>query len=145
MKGRDVVMLKSADSDNERYHKKFESFQSQGYTDENYANVLDDEDRINVKVAKFKRYADYVPLFFTMLKDSYSGKYPDLPKRTIASVLETLLYIFSPFDLVLDSLPLIGLFDDMLILAICIKATKCDVDKYRQWREEQPRLLGSCL
>lgn len=127
-------------SDNERYHKKFESFQSQEYTKADYDKIFDNEEKIKSKAEKFAEYAEYVPLFFLMLKDTFSGKYKEIPKGTLASIAGTLLYVFSPIDLILDVIPVVGLIDDAFILSICVAATASDVAKYKKWRENQQEL-----
>lgn len=102
----------------------------------------DIENGILAKAAtgKLAEYVDYIKLFFSMLKDTFTGKYKEIPKGTIASIVGTLLYVFSPVDIILDAIPIIGLVDDAAIVALCIKATENDVKKYKIWKETSAAL-----
>lgn len=126
--------------DNDRYRKEYDSFESREYSAEDYAKIFDNEEKIRAKAAKFKEYSEYVPLLFAMIKDFVKGNYTEVPKGTIASVIGTLLYIFSPIDLVLDAIPVLGLVDDAIILSICVKAVMSDINKYKKWKENQEEL-----
>lgn len=75
---------------------------------------------------------DYVALFISMLKDSYSRKYP-LPKKTIIAGVFTLMYIINPIDIFPDLIPLIGFVDDLAAFAFAASLIKEDLDKYRAW------------
>ncbi|MBQ9238776.1 MAG: DUF1232 domain-containing protein [Treponema sp.] len=70
-----------------------------------------------------------------MLKDTFSGKYQELPKGTIAAIICTLLYIFSPIDIIPDLLPVVGLVDDAAMVALCIPFVSKDVEAYKRWRD----------
>ena len=81
--------------------EKFEGFKSYQYTDNDFKKVFKNEEKIKEKVKKgnFGEYADYIPLFFEMLKDVFSGKYKEVPVGAIAAIICTLLYILSPIVL----------------------------------------------
>lgn len=122
--------------------KKFEGFKSYKYDDSDFEKVFDNEEKIKEKVKKgnFGEYAEYIPLFFEMLKDVFSKKYKEVPVGSIAAIICTLLYILSPIDLILDIIPVIGWLDDIFILGLCISFVKKDVDKYKQWKENAEKL-----
>ncbi|QUY17440.1 DUF1232 domain-containing protein [Treponema vincentii] len=117
--------------------EKFEGFKSYQYTDNDFEKVFKNEEKIKEKVKKgnFGEYADYIPLFFEMLKDVFSGKYKEVPVGAIAAIICTLLYILSPIDLILDIIPVIGWLDDIFILGLCIPFVKGDLDKYKTWKQ----------
>jgi uncharacterized membrane protein YkvA (DUF1232 family) len=53
----------------------------------------------------------------------------------------TLLYVFNPFDLVPDFLPLLGEVDDAAIISACLLVIEGDLNKYRTWRQARQLTL----
>ena len=68
-----------------------------------------------------------------MLLDSFKGKYP-VPMKTIVVVTFTFLYLISPVDIIPDIFPLIGLVDDVAVLALAASFIKGDLENYRIWK-----------
>jgi uncharacterized membrane protein YkvA (DUF1232 family) len=98
--------------------------------------VLDKEDAILSKVVgPLKTFGKNIKLLFSLVKDYKDGKYTEVPWLTIAAVVGTLFYIFSPIDLIPDFIPFIGLLDDAVVLGICLRAIASDLDAYRRWKE----------
>lgn len=75
----------------------------------------------------------YMQLLFSMLIDSFNGKYP-LPKKTIFVMTFSLLYLISPVDISPDVFPVIGVVDDIAILAFAFNFIKDDLEKYNAWK-----------
>ncbi len=48
-----------------------------------------------------------------------------------------LIYVFNPFDIVPDVLPIIGAVDDATVIAACLMLIERDLNKYRTWKEGQ--------
>ena len=78
-------------------------------------------------------FLDYVILFLKMLRDYISGKYRDVPVRTIAAIVGALVYLLCPADMIPDFIPGIGYIDDAGVLAACIRMVKYDLDKYQDF------------
>ncbi|KKG14175.1 hypothetical protein EO98_09395 [Methanosarcina sp. 2.H.T.1A.6] len=76
---------------------------------------------------------DDLELLFSMLADSFNGKYP-VPKKTVFVITFALLYLISPVDFFPDILPLIGLVDDVAVLAFAFNLIKDDLKNYRVWK-----------
>ena len=47
-----------------------------------------------------------------------------------------LIYFVSPIDIIPDSIPAIGYFDDAAVVAACWKLVESDIEEYEKWREE---------
>ena len=45
----------------------------------------------------------------------------------------TLVYVFSPLDLIPDYIPGVGLLDDASIVGLCIAAIKSDLEAFKAW------------
>lgn len=68
-----------------------------------------------------------------MLLDAFKGKYP-LPTKTALVLIIAFLYLISPVDIIPDIFPLIGLVDDVAVLAFAFSFIKDDLENYRAWK-----------
>ncbi len=84
-----------------------------------------------------KRFVDDGKLLIALVKDWRSGTYRQVMYGTIAAVVFALIYVFDPFDIVPDFLPIIGAVDDATIIGACLMLIERDLNKYRNWRESQ--------
>jgi uncharacterized membrane protein YkvA (DUF1232 family) len=83
--------------------------------------------------ADFRNIWYYLGILFSMLLDSFKGKYP-LPTKTALVLTLAFLYLISPVDIVPDVFPLIGLVDDVAVLAFAFSLIKGDLEYYRAWK-----------
>ena len=54
----------------------------------------------------------------SMIKDCWSGAYPQAPVWVISAAVFALLYVLSPIDLIPDIIPVLGLTDDVAVLSL---------------------------
>ena len=123
--------------DEQKVYETFESFKNKEYSEEDINNVFENEGTIldKMKDENLKRFIDDVKLFFCMLKDFATRKYTEIPMGTILAIVGTLVYILNPFDLIPDFIPAFGYLDDAAVIAVCLKAIKVDIDKYKAFRK----------
>lgn len=106
------------------------------FSADDIAGVLKDEDKGKSKAATgvlAEMYGDICDLF-AMLSAYARGAYRDVPWGSIAAIGAALAYLICPFDLIPDFIPVVGLLDDMVVIGICLKMVKIDLDKFRAWR-----------
>ncbi|MBR5016195.1 MAG: DUF1232 domain-containing protein [Spirochaetia bacterium] len=118
----------------EDLNREFEARESSSEKDVN--RVLRSWAKIMKMVKNNKELAiflDYVVIFIKMLRDYISGKYRDVPVRTIAAIVGALVYLLCPADMIPDFIPGIGYIDDAGVLAACIRMVKYDLDKYQDF------------
>lgn len=75
-------------------------------------------------------------LLLGLVRDARGGRYRAVPVWTLSAVGFTLLYVLNPFDLVPDTLPLVGLLDDAAVVSACLSLVEQDLRDYRAWRRE---------
>jgi len=95
--------------------------------------ALEKEKEIKKKVKEsgvLSGFLDDIDTFFKMLADFLDGEC-DIPLITAIAIAISLLYVFNPFDVVPDFIPWGGKVDDVLILTICLKLIKSDIENYR--------------
>jgi len=78
---------------------------------------------------------DNLQLLFGILRDWISGNYKDVPVGSIIAIIIGLLYFVSPIDIIPDFVPG-GLVDDVVVLGLIIRQVKSDLDKYKEWLDE---------
>jgi uncharacterized membrane protein YkvA (DUF1232 family) len=89
----------------------------------------------NVKLQNVNA-ADVKEKFFTlgrMIKAYSTGKYRDIPWKTLLLIAAAVIYFVNPFDLIPDVIPALGLTDDLGVLMMVYKATQGEVDKFLAW------------
>lgn len=71
----------------------------------------------------------------SMLDDYYHGRYKKLPVFVILGSVAIVAYLLSPFDIVPDSIPLLGFIDDAFIINIVLElCVDKELERYRNWR-----------
>lgn len=110
---------------------------SKKITDKDIEKVLSKEKEIEDKVkgaGPLREYIDAVKSMFALVRAYWSGEYREIPWFTIAAIAAALLYVFSPIDLIPDVIPVIGMVDDALVVAACLKLVKQDLADFEAWR-----------
>jgi len=75
-----------------------------------------------------------VELLISLIQDYDNGNYQEIPWKSLSGILTALLYVVSPIDLIPDFIPLIGTLDDAVVVAVCLKLVKNDLDAYALWK-----------
>lgn len=96
-------------------------------------------DAINKKtkiIDQISNKAKDLPLLIDITKDYINGKYKVIPVKSILAIVATLIYVINPFDLVPDTIPIIGITDDVTAILLCTKAISSDLEDYKKWKQE---------
>lgn len=83
-----------------------------------------------------------VPAMLSLLKQYAAGTYKKVPYGTVLAIAGALLYLLNPFDLVPDTLPGIGLLDDVAVLKACLGLVSGDLKDFKKWQAEQELILN---
>ena len=127
-----------SDEEEERVRKEFERIKNQRTaSDEDRDTVLNHEDDIKQKslTGALKKFSADIGDLLEMIKAYYKKEYTEVPVASIAMILATLAYVFSPIDIIPDFIPVLGLTDDATMVAACLGVVHNDVDKFRKWRK----------
>lgn len=123
----------------EEAEKYFRDFKYQSYSEDNMKKVIDNEAKIMDKM-KGSNLLDFIKpakTFFRMLKAYFTGRYKEVPVATIVSIIMTLLYVFSPVDLIPDFIPVVGLLDDAAVMGACVASFGSAIKKFEEWEATQ--------
>jgi uncharacterized membrane protein YkvA (DUF1232 family) len=69
-------------------------------------------------------------------------RYRTVPWLSILLLIALLLYLFSPFDLIPDFIPGVGVVDDIALFGFLFRSLMRDARRFRTWEGERasPRL-----
>ena len=137
-------MMEMNDKQKEKVNGKFNSFKNGNFSENDQDTVLNHSDEILEKANEgaLQKFADDIKTMCSMVKAWSHKAYTEAPKKTIGMIIITLVYVFSPIDIISDLLPGIGLVDDASIVSLCIAAARADINDFRRWaRSNNPKLL----
>ncbi|GAA4352286.1 hypothetical protein GCM10023185_11790 [Hymenobacter saemangeumensis] len=82
---------------------------------------------------------------FRLIKASMSGEYTGVPGTTVAAAVAVLIYFLSPIDLIPDFIPVLGLLDDVALVAWFSTTLKSELDKFHEWETTRPALVAATI
>ncbi len=107
--------------------------------------LLEDEDKVERFLQRLEKKLkgiplagnklSYVPIMVSLVRNYVKKEYTDIPIGSIVAIVSALIYFVSPIDIVPDSIPIIGYFDDAAVVAACWKLVESDIDEYILWRK----------
>jgi len=77
-----------------------------------------------------------VNLLVRMVKTYVNGEYRAFTYQTILLLVFGLAYFITPFDLIPDFIPALGLTDDISILYMVMKSVAADIEAYQEWEAD---------
>ena len=86
---------------------------------------------------KAQKVLSNVPEFIDFIKSYIKREYTEVPVKTLIAIASALLYFVAPIDAIPDVFLLLGLTDDIAILAFCLKSFGDDFEKYKKWKENK--------
>ena len=75
---------------------------------------------------------------FRLVKASTSGEYTGVPLSTVLAAVAVFIYFISPIDLIPDFIPVLGLLDDVALVAWFSTTLKHEMDRFQEWELTRP-------
>ncbi|GGF16519.1 hypothetical protein GCM10011383_29920 [Hymenobacter cavernae] len=75
---------------------------------------------------------------FRLIKLSISGEYTGLPTSTVVAAVAVTIYFLFPIDLIPDFIPVLGMLDDVALVAWFSTSIKDELDKFVEWERTRP-------
>lgn len=80
--------------------------------------------------------------FPRMLRQGFSGGYPELDKRRVGVFLLGLVYVISPVDVIPELvLPLLGFGDDVVVAGLLVGTFLSETDAFLEWEKRRGRTV----
>lgn len=70
---------------------------------------------------------------FRLIRAAVAGEYTGVPTGTLLAAVAVLIYFISPIDLIPDFIPVLGLIDDVALVAWFSLTIKTEIDKFHEW------------
>ena len=78
---------------------------------------------------------------FRLIRTSVSGEYDGVPTSTVVAAVAVTIYFLSPIDLIPDFIPVLGLLDDVALVAWFSTTIKEEMDKFLEWEKTRPTVV----
>ncbi len=138
------VLLLKKERSQQMFKKPDEEYVREGaekVTDKDIEQVVENSEEINKQFSArgpLKRFIADGKMLMALLRDYRAGNYRRALFGTIAAAAFALIYVFNPFDIVPDVLPIIGAVDDASVVAACLMLIERDLMRYRDWKLNKP-------
>jgi uncharacterized membrane protein YkvA (DUF1232 family) len=83
-------------------------------------------------------------IFLRLLRAHLVGKF-HAPPDSILMIIAAVIYFVSPFDLIPDSIPVLGLIDDAAVITFVAKANLTLISNFRTWEILRDRNFGPSM
>ncbi|MBT9394105.1 DUF1232 domain-containing protein [Hymenobacter sp. NST-14] len=78
---------------------------------------------------------------FRLIRTSVAGEYHGVPTSTVVAAVAVTIYFLSPIDLIPDFIPVLGLLDDVALVAWFSTTIKEEMDKFLEWEKTRPTVI----
>jgi uncharacterized membrane protein YkvA (DUF1232 family) len=78
---------------------------------------------------------------FRLIRASIAGEYTGLPTTTVVAAVAVTIYFMSPIDLIPDFIPVLGLLDDVALVAWFGATIKEEMDRFTEWEKTRPAVM----
>ena len=76
-----------------------------------------------------------LPLMISMVKAWIKKEYTEVSPKVIACLVGAIIYLLKRKDLISDSIPVIGIVDDIAVLGLALKLSEPELKAYAAWRD----------
>ena len=94
------------------------------------------EDKLNKFPEIGKKLSD-IPLMTAMLKAWETKEYTEVSSKVISRLVSAILYLVKEHDLMWDSIPHIGIADDLAVMGLALLRSKSDLKAFSEWKAAQ--------
>ena len=139
-------MPKLSEKQNSFLKKIFDSFQKKEVGQADLDKVCKNEDGLKKSISNkwLKSFAEEISCLIDMVKAVARRDYTEISKVSLATIVFTLIYVFSPLDLIPDFVLGVGFLDDAGMVTLCLKAVHDAVMAYKEWAEKTGGVM-KCL
>ena len=75
-----------------------------------------------------------LPLMIAMIKAWITKEYTEVSPKVIACLVGAVLYLLKKKDLISDSVPIVGLADDLAVMGLALKLSELELKAFSEWR-----------
>jgi uncharacterized membrane protein YkvA (DUF1232 family) len=96
--------------------------------------LLDAREKINhIPRGPFAETWPYLMAMIRLIRAYPQGEYRDISSQNLLVIVAALIYFVSPFDVIPDSVPILGHIDDAMVVRLALKSVGADLDTFMAW------------
>ena len=76
-----------------------------------------------------------LPLMISMVKAWIKKEYTEVSPKVIACLVGAIIYLLKKKDLISDSIPIVGIVDDIAVLGLALKLSEPELKAFAEWRD----------
>ncbi len=80
---------------------------------------------------------DELKTLLRLLRAYGTGRYRDVPWKTLLAAAGAVLYFLNPFDLIADFIYVFGFVDDALVVGLVLASIRGDLERFTAWERSQ--------
>lgn len=97
------------------------------------ANILDQVADKLKEVPLIGSVVTDAPVMVSMVKGYITKEYPNVSGKVIAAIVSAFIYLIKKKDLIPDNIPVLGMLDDIAVLAVALSVIKPELNEYQEW------------
>jgi uncharacterized membrane protein YkvA (DUF1232 family) len=96
--------------------------------------LLDAREKLNhTPRGPFAETWPYLMAMIRLIRACQQREYQDISARNLLVVVSAILYFVSPFDVIPDSVPILGHIDDAFVVRLALRSVGADLDTFMAW------------
>ena len=115
--------------------------------------LLKDNEQISQLVREVQKKVEGIPVLndavkdfpdmVSMVKGYVTKDYTNVSPKVVATIVSAFLYLTSRKDIIPDRIPILGILDDVAVLALALNFVQPEIREYQKWKKDQekPKLI----
>ena len=113
---------------------------------EQVQKMIEDEDKLEhllerleeklKSIPKVGSKLSEIPAWISLVRSYINGEYKEIPLGSLVAIVAAMIYVVNPFDLIPDTIPVVGYLDDVAVITACLKLVETDVNEYTEWKSK---------
>lgn len=96
--------------------------------------LLEAREKINhIPRGPFAETWPYLMGMIRLIRAFHQGEYRDISSPNLLTIIGAIIYFISPFDLIPDSVPILGHIDDAFVVRLALESVRADLDAFMAW------------
>ena len=96
--------------------------------------LLDAREKINhIPRGPFAETWPYLMAMIRLIRAYHHREYQDISSQNLLIIIAAIIYFVSPFDVIPDSVPVLGNIDDAMVVRLAMKSARADLDTFMAW------------
>jgi len=96
--------------------------------------VGDAREKINhIPRGPFAETWPYLMAMIRLIRAFHQLEYRDISAQNLLVIVAAIIYFVSPFDVIPDSVPILGNIDDAFVVRLAMKSVSADLDAFMAW------------